>query len=238
VTTEDGVPEHPPLVLVIEDEQPMRRMLEAALASQGYKVVEAVNGEEGLRQAGMRSPDLVLLDLGLPDLDGLAVTRRLREWSTVPIIVLSARGLEQDKITALDAGADDYVTKPFAMGELLARMRVALRHEALGGRDAGNAVLEHGEVRIDLVQRRVQRAGQDVKLTPIEFRLLAALAQFPGRVLTHEQLLRKVWGPGYASQRHYLRVYMAQLRHKLEANPARPELLITEPGVGYRLGRT
>lgn len=231
--TDDTTAEHPLLVLVIEDEQPMRRLLKTALAGQGYRMIEAVNGEDGLRQAATRSPDLVLLDLGLPDLDGLSVTRRLREWTSVPVIVLSARGLEHDKITALDAGADDYVTKPFAMGELLARMRVALRH---GARGSEPAVLEFGDVCLDLAKRRVVRGGQEVKLTPIEFRLLTALAQFPGRVLTHEHLLRKVWGPGYIRQHHYLRVYMAQLRHKLEADPARPQLLITEPGVGYRLG--
>jgi two-component system KDP operon response regulator KdpE len=223
-------------VLVIEDEQPMRRLLRSALASQGYRLLEAASGEEGLREAATRSPDLVLLDLGLPDLDGLQVTRRLREWSTVPIIVLSARGLEHDKISALDAGADDYVTKPFAMGELLARMRVALRHDARAAGEHEPAVLEFGELRIDLPRRRVTHREQEVKLTPIEFRLLTALARFPGRVLTHEQLLRQVWGPGYVHQRHYLRVYMAQLRHKLEVDPARPQVLLTEPGVGYRLG--
>jgi len=229
--------DHSPVVLVIEDEQPMRRFLRSALSSHGYRPIEAPSGEDGLREAATRAPDIVLLDLGLPDLDGIAITRRLREWSSVPIIVLSARGLESDKIAALDAGADDYVTKPFAMGELLARIRVALRHDARTARGTEPSTLELGDVRIDLLQRRVLRADQDVKLTPIEFRLLTTLAQFPGRVLTHEQLLRKVWGPGYTNQRHYLRVYMAQLRHKLEADPTRPQLLITEPGVGYRLGR-
>lgn len=223
-----------PLVLLIEDEPPMRRFLKAVLESQGYRLMEAPTGEEGLRQAAMRSPDLILLDLGLPDLDGLEVTRRVRAFSKIPILVLSARGQERDKIEALDAGADDYVTKPFAVGELLARMRVALRHAA------GTEVPEDGKVvvgvlEVDFAKRRVQLNGRDVHLTPIEYRLLTSLARFPGRVLTHDQLLRAVWGPGYAGRHHYLRVYMAQLRQKLERSPSRPSLFITEPGVGYRM---
>ena len=223
-----------PLVLVVDDHVAIRRFLRAGLESEGYRLCEAGTGADAVAQAATRSPDLVLLDLGLPDLDGFEVVRRLREWSQVPVIVLSARGQESDKVKALDAGADDYVTKPFAMGELLARMRVALRHRAqvAGG---GDAVLEAGDVRVDLARREVKRGGVDVKLTPIEFRLLATLSRHPGRVLTHEQLLREVWGPGYTSQHHYLRVYMGQLRHNLEADPARPKLLLTEPGVGYRL---
>ena len=225
----------PALVLVVEDEEQILRFLRAALTSHGYRYVEARDGEEGLRQAATRSPDVILLDLGLPDLDGLEVTRRLREWSRTPIVVLSARGQERDKIAALDAGADDYVTKPFGVGELLARLRVALRHGGAQGSDSEATVVEVGDLTIDQGRRRVTRRGEEVHLTPIEYRLLTELARFPGRVLTHDQLLRQVWGPGYAEQRHYLRVYMAQLRHKLERDPARPRYLITEPGVGYRL---
>jgi two-component system KDP operon response regulator KdpE len=182
----------------------------------------------------MRSPDLILLDLGLPDLDGLEVTRRVRGFSKVPILVLSARGQERDKIEALDAGADDYVTKPFAVGELLARMRVALRHAA-GPEIPQDGRVVVGALEVDFGKRRVLHEGEEVHLTPIEYRILTALARYPGRVLTHDQLLRTVWGPGYAEHRHYLRVYMAQLRQKLERNPSRPRLFLTEPGVGYRL---
>jgi two-component system KDP operon response regulator KdpE len=224
-----------PLVLVVDDHVAIRRFLRAGLESEGYRLCEAENGADAVTQAATRSPDLVLLDLGLPDLDGFEVVRRLREWSKVPVIVLSARGQEADKVQALDAGADDYVTKPFAMGELLARMRVALRHRAQVEGADGDSALTVGDVTIDLARRQVARAGVDVRLTPIEFRLLAELARHPGRVLTHEHLLREVWGPGYTSQHHYLRVYMGQLRHKLEADPSRPRLLLTEPGVGYRL---
>ncbi|MFI5371521.1 MAG: response regulator [Candidatus Eisenbacteria bacterium] len=223
-----------PVVLVVDDEPPIRRFLRAALEAQGYRFVEAATGQEALAQAATRAPELVLLDLGLPDLDGFEVVRRLREWSAVPVIVLSARGREDDKIRALDAGADDYVTKPFATGELLARMRVALRHRARAGSEE-TSVVETGDLRIDLGRRQVTVAGAEVRLTPIEYRLLMALARHPGRVLTHESLLREVWGPGYTTQHHYLRVYMAQLRHKLEREPSRPRWLITEPGVGYRL---
>ena len=225
----------PPLVLVIEDEAQILRFLRATLTGHGYRLVEATTGEEGLRQAATRSPDVVLLDLGLPDIDGLEVTRRLREWSTVPIVVLSARGQERDKVQALDLGADDYVTKPFAIGELMARLRVALRRGASPGENAEQGVVEIGGLTIDLTRRRVLRDGTEAHLTPIEYKLLVALAQYPGRVLTHETLLRQVWGPGYTHQKHYLRVYMGQLRHKLERDPARPRYLLNEPGVGYRL---
>jgi two-component system KDP operon response regulator KdpE len=233
-------PENPaagpaPLALIVEDEPPMVRFLKAALTSHGFRVVEAPNGQEALRQAATRAPDVVVLDLGLPDMDGLEVTRRLREWSTVPIIVLSAREQEGDKIKALDAGADDYVTKPFAMGELLARLRVALRHSARTSQESGETAFAVGELRVDRLRRQVFVGETEVRLTPIEYRLLSALAQYPGRVLTHEHLLRQVWGPGYTEQHHYLRVYMAQLRHKIEQDPSRPRYLLTEPGVGYRL---
>ena len=224
-----------PLVLVIEDEAPMLRFLRPALEAHGFRLADAATGAEGLKQAAMRSPDLVVLDLGLPDMDGLEVTKRLREWSAVPIIVLSARGQERDKIAALDAGADDYVTKPFAVGELMARLRVALRHSAREGHAAQEPVIAIGPLSIDPERRRVLLEGAEVRLTPIEYKLLIALARFPGRVQTHSQLLTRVWGPGYANQHHYLRVYMAQLRHKLERDPSRPELLLTEAGVGYRL---
>jgi two-component system KDP operon response regulator KdpE len=230
-------PEAPPplVVLIVEDEQPMRRFLRAALGAQGFQLVEAVTGEEAITRAAMRPPDIVLLDLGLPDIDGFEVTRRLREWTSTPIIVLSARGQESDKIRALDAGADDYLTKPFATGELLARIRVALRHRAAAGSSPEDGVVEIGTLRIDRAQREVTLGGEHVHLTPREYRLLAELARYPGRVLTHEHLLRAVWGPPDVTQHHYLRVYMAQLRHKLEGDPSRPRLLLTEPGVGYRL---
>ena len=223
------------LVLVIDDEAPIRKFLRTGLESHEFRLVESATGRDGLAQATTRSPDLVLLDLGLPDLDGLEIVKKLREWSTVPIIVLSARGQERDKIQALDAGADDYVTKPFSMGELLARIRVALRHRARLQTGEELTAVETGDLRVDLERRVVTMAGDEIRLTPIEYRLLSTLARYAGKVLTHDFLLREVWGPGYTSQHHYLRVYMAQLRHKIEANPARPRFLITEPGVGYRL---
>ena len=225
----------PTVVLVIEDDAAIRRFLRAGLESQGFTLVEAETAEAGIAAAAMRSPELVLLDLGLPDADGIEVVRRLREWSVVPVLVLSARGQESDKVRALDAGADDYVTKPFAMGELLARMRAALRRAARPASGEVSSVVETGGLRIDLAERRVTRAGTEVKLTPREYKLLSELAKYPGRVLTHDVLLRAVWGPSYTHQHHYLRVYMAQLRHKLEDDPSRPRFLLTETGVGYRL---
>jgi two-component system KDP operon response regulator KdpE len=223
-----------PLVLVIEDEPQMLRFLRPALEGHGYRMIEARTGRDGLTEAATRAPDVVLLDLGLPDLDGLAVTARLREWSRMPIVVISARGREEDKVAALDAGADDYVTKPFGVPELLARLRVALRHAARAdGVEAPRFTID--DVEIDLEKRRVSRAGEPVRLTPIEYRLLAELARHPGKVLTHSHLLKQVWGPASTQQSHYLRVYMAQLRRKLEQDPARPRILLTELGVGYRL---
>jgi len=222
-----------PAILVIEDETPMRRFLSASLSSNGYQVLEAASGADGIAQAATRSPDLILLDLGLPDQDGLVVTQRLREWTRTPLIVISARGREEDKIRALDAGADDYLTKPFGVGELLARIRVALRNAARG--ELGSSELAVGELKVDLVRRQVLLRGQEVHLTPIEYKLLATLIKHAGRVITHRQLLKEVWGPGSSEQTQYLRVYMGQLRHKLEQNPSRPQLLLTEPGVGYRL---
>lgn len=222
-------------VLVIEDEAPIRRFLRASLPSHGYHLIEAENGEDGLLQAAMQRPAIIILDLGLPDLDGLQVTQRLREWTNTPIIVLSARGREDDKIAALDAGADDYLTKPFGMGELLARLRVALRHLHQHGGEKGEPLFQVGALRVDLVRRQVFVAEQEVHLTPNEYNLLTTLVQHAGKVMTHRQLLREVWGPAYTEENHYLRVYMGQLRHKLEADPARPRYLLTEPGVGYRL---
>lgn len=224
-----------PTVLVVEDELAIRRFLKAGLESQGYRLLEANTGQDGIAHTSMHKPDLVLLDLGLPDLDGFEVVRRVREWSRVPIVVLSAREREDDKIRALDAGADDYVTKPFAMGELLARMRAALRRSSARDDEGEAGMLEIGALRIDFARRLVTLEGGEVKLTPIEYRLLTALARRAGRVLTHEQLLREVWGPAHVSQHHYVRVYMAQLRQKLEETPARPRYLLTESGVGYRL---
>jgi two-component system, OmpR family, KDP operon response regulator KdpE len=223
-----------PLVLVVEDEPQLVRLLRVTLPAHGYQVVAATTGAQALVEAASRAPDLVLLDLGLPDLDGVELVRRIREWSPMPIVVVSARGQERDKVEALDAGADDYLTKPFGTGELLARMRVALRHSATP-EDPGQSVVEAGELRIDLAARVVQRAGEEVRLTRTEYRLVATLAQHAGKVLTHRQLLREVWGPNAVEDTQYLRVYMAQLRHKLEDEPARPRHFLTETGVGYRL---
>lgn len=224
-----------PLLLLIEDEPQMRRFLRATLKAHGYQVVESATAREGLAQAAGRNPELILLDLGLPDLDGLEVVRTIRRSGRTPVIVLSARGQEQDKVAALDFGADDYLTKPFGASELLARIRVALRRAALPPGTPVEPVFQTGELRVDLVRRRVFRGEEEAHLTPTEYRLLAALIRHAGRVSTHRQLLEEVWGANYADQSHYLRVYMAQLRHKLERDPARPRLLTTEPGVGYRL---
>ncbi len=224
-----------PLILIIEDELPIRRFLHAALTASDYRWIEAATAGEGLVQAALRQPDLVILDLGLPDMDGLEVIRQLRGWSAIPIIVLSARQQEGDKVLALDAGADDYLTKPFGVAELLARLRVALRHASRSGSASDSPIFEVGDLHVDLALRQVFVAGAEVHLTPIEFKLLATLVQHAGKVLTHRQLLRAVWGPGYADESHYLRVFVAQLRRKIEADPARPRYLITEPGVGYRL---
>lgn len=222
-----------PLVLIIEDEAPVRRFLRAALEARDYRIVETDTAREGLAQAAGRNPDVILLDLGLPDGDGLDVTRRLREWSQTPVIVISARGREQDKVAALDAGADDYLTKPFSVEELLARIRVALRHAASG--DVSEPMFEQGDLRVDLAARVVTVAGVEVHLTPTEYRLLAALIKHAGKVQTHRHLLGEVWGAHTTTTTQALRVYMNQLRHKVEKEPARPRMIITEPGVGYRL---
>ncbi len=224
-----------PIVVVIEDEPQIRRFLRVALTGQGYRVFEAGTGEDGLIEAASRAPDVVIVDLGLPDIDGLQVIARLRDWSAVPIIVLSARGQEQDKVTALDAGADDYLSKPFGIGELLARMRVAVRHRARVDGESVESTLAVGDLHIDLGRRRVLVQGAEVHLTPIEYRLLATLVQHAGKVVTHRHLLREVWGPNAEDHSHYLRVYMAHLRRKLEEDSTRPRYLVTEPGVGYRL---
>ena len=227
-----------PVALIVEDETSIRRFVRMALQGEGWQVHEAGTVRQGLIDAGTRRPDLVVLDLGLPDGDGVAYLRDLRSWSGVPVIVLSARTDEADKIAALDAGADDYLTKPFGVGELMARVRAAQRRAlAQAQRSAGGVVetLRFGAVELDLAQRRVLRAGQPVHLTPIEFRLLSHLAAHAGKVLTHPQLLKAVWGPSHAQDGHYLRVYMANLRQKLEELPAQPRHLLTETGVGYRL---
>ena len=222
------------LVLAIEDDPQILRFLRTTLTNSGYKLVEATTGNEGLNQVGLRHPDIIILDLGLPDLDGLEVTRRLREWSSTPIIVVSAREKERDKVEALDAGADDYLTKPFGTAELLARIRVALRH-SLKTMGVDDGLFEERELRVDLARRQVFVQGNEVHLTPIEYKLLTILIQNAGKVVTGRQLLKQVWGPGYMNESHYVRVYMGQLRHKLEVDPTRPRYLITEPGVGYRL---
>jgi two-component system, OmpR family, KDP operon response regulator KdpE len=225
----------PDLVLLVEDEPPMRKFIRASLASHGYKLLEAERVSEALQLLNTHNPCLVLLDLGLPDGDGIELTQQIRGFSSVPIIVLSARGREDDKVMALDAGADDYLTKPFGVNELLARMRVAQRH-ALSSRQADQPrSYDFGALHVDLARREVTRDGTAVHLTPTEYKLLTLLIQHAGKVLTHRQILKEVWGPAYTSQSHYVRVQMAELRKKVEADAARPQLLITEPGVGYRL---
>ena len=219
-------------VLVVDDERAIRRYLNAALNSQGYSVYEASTGKEALDKAVSDRPDLIILDLGLPDLDGVEVTRLLREWTHTPIIILSVREQETDKISALDAGADDYLTKPFSSGELLARMRAALRHYSQTGSEP---IFESDGLKVDFTRRLVCVDEQEISLTPTEYDLLRVLVQNAGRVLTQHQLLRQVWGTGYESEAHLLRVNMSNLRRKIEPDPTRPRYIITEPGVGYRL---
>ncbi|KAF1030251.1 MAG: KDP operon transcriptional regulatory protein KdpE [Burkholderia plantarii] len=221
-------------VVLIEDEKQIRRFVRAALEAQGMTVHDAETGKQGLIEAATRQPDLVIVDLGLPDTDGVEVIRELRGWSDLPVIVLSARSREDEKVAALDAGADDYLTKPFGVSELLARIRAQLRRRNQGGANDTPSVT-FGAVTVDLARRVVTRGGEPVHLTPLEYRLLAMLVRHAGRVLTHQQLLRDVWGPSHVESHHYLRIYMAHLRQKLEADPAQPEHIVTETGVGYRL---
>jgi two-component system, OmpR family, KDP operon response regulator KdpE len=219
-------------VLVIDDEVQIRRFLHISLEANSYQVHEAVSGQEGITRAAQLRPDVIILDLGLPDMDGIDVLRRLREWTATPVIILSVRDDDQGKVAALDTGADDYLTKPFSTDELLARIRVALRHAQPAPQEA---LFRFGDVTVDLSRRLVTFHDEPVKLTPTEYALLRLMLQHAGKVLTHQQILRAVWGPEYVHETHYLRVYFAQLRQKLEDNPALPKLLITEPGVGYRL---
>jgi two-component system, OmpR family, KDP operon response regulator KdpE len=221
-----------PLALVIDDEPQIRRLLRVTLEANGYRVFDVATGQEGIVQAAQRRPDVVLLDLGLPDLDGVEVVKRLREWSRVAILILSVRDSEQDKVAALDAGADDYVTKPFSPGELLARLRVAQRHAQPGPEVT---VFRAGQLEVDFTARLVKLKGTEVRLTATEYSLLRLFVQHAGKVLTHRQILRDVWGPNAVEQTHYLRVYIAHLREKLEVEPSKPRLILTEPGVGYRL---
>jgi len=220
-------------ILVVEDEPEIRQFLRSSLGAEGYRVVESPNGRRAELDAGMHKPDLAIVDLNLPDFDGLEVIRRIRAWSPMPIIVLSARIQERQKVDALDSGADDYITKPFGVGELLARVRVALRHAARPA--SGKEVLQLGISTIDFEKRHASKDGAEVHLTPVEFRLVNCLAKHLGMVVTHRQLLTEVWGPTHAEHTHYLRVYMKQLRDKLEADPTQPKHLLTETGVGYRL---
>lgn len=219
-------------IIVVEDEKQIRRFVCAALEAEGFRVFEAETGRQGLVEAGSRKPDLVILDLGLPDMDGIEFIRDLRGWSVVPILILSARTTENDKIVALDAGADDYLTKPFGVGELLARVRALRRRQGMAGE--GGPVVEFGDVQVDLARRAVTRAGRSVHLTPTEYRLLTVLIANPDKVLTHRHLLREIWGPSFVESSHYLRVYVGHLRQKLEADPTQPQHLLTETGVGYR----
>lgn len=222
-------------ILLIEDEAQMRRFLRVTLQGHGYRLYEASTGQEGLVEGTTRNPDVVLLDLGLPDIDGIEITKRFREWSEVPIIVISAREQEEDKVKALDAGADDYLTKPFGANELLARIRVALRHRTMQISIQQEPLFILGDMKVDLVARQVFIKNEEIHLTPIEYRLLTVLIKHAGKVITHTLLLKEVWGPVYTSHQQYLHVYMTQLRKKLESDATRPKFLINEPGVGYRL---
>ena len=223
-----------PVIIVIEDDPPILRFLRTGLRAQNFTVHEAVTGKQGIIEAEVRKPDLIILDLGLPDMDGVEVVKSVRTWSSVPILILSARSHEQNKIDALDAGADDYLTKPFGFGELLARIRVALRHSVNTGAIANAEIFTSGELTIDLHNRVVTKSGEEIHLTPIQYRLLTILIKHPGKVLTQQQILKEVWGPSYQENAHYLRIYMSQLRQKLEDDPAQPKYLLTESGVGYR----
>jgi two-component system KDP operon response regulator KdpE len=224
-----------PIILLIEDDPHIRRFLRASLVTQGFDLIEAETGREGLALAASRVPEVVLLDLGLPDMEGIEVINQLRTWSSVPIIVLSARGQERDKVANLDAGADDYLTKPFGVGELLARIRVALRKVMPVEEGKPEIIYSLGNIKVDFERRLVFRGQEEVHLTPIEYKLLSVLIKHRGKVVTHRQLLKEVWGPSYIEQNPYLRIFVLNLRRKLEADPTRPQYLLTEPGVGYRL---
>lgn len=221
-------------VLLVEDELPIRRFLRPAVEAAGWRLIEAETGQSGILQASQNRPDVIILDLELPDIEGIEVVRRIREWSTLPIIILSARGQEKDKIATLDAGADDYVQKPFSVGELIARIRVALRHSAGQVQPPSESTIVAGNITIDLVRRSVTRSGNDVHLTPLEYKLLTTLIRHLGLVVTHRQLLREVWGSGHSEDSTYVRMFVRQLRHKLEENPSQPKHLLTEVGIGYR----
>jgi two-component system KDP operon response regulator KdpE len=225
------------MILLVEDDGPIRRLVRTTLESRGFAVRDAVTGNQALVSAQDLKPDMVILDLGLPDMDGVEVVSRLREWSTLPILVLSARDQESSKVAALDAGADDYLSKPFGVDELLARIRAALRR-ADAGRHRDHGQFSQGGLKVDLVRHQVSRSDREVHLTPIEYRLLAVLIRNRGKVMTYRQLLREVWGGAHSEDNHYVRIYMAQLRHKLEADPAQPRFLLTEAGVGYRLAES
>jgi len=224
-----------PKIIVIEDDPPIRRFLRTALDTHGFEVFEAATGKQGVIEANIRKADLIILDLGLPDMNGVDVVKAVRAWSEIPIIVLSARSAEAHKIEALDAGADDYLTKPFGLGELLARIRVALRHSAIPPEQTEAGIFVTGNLHVDLINRRVYNDDQEIHLTPIQYRLLAVLVKHAGKILTHRQILKEVWGPNSIESPHYLRIYMSQLRHKLESDPAQPKYLLTESGVGYWL---
>lgn len=221
-------------ILIVDDELQIRRFLRISLEANGYHVHETATGEEAIVRAAQLRPDLIILDMGLPDIDGLDVLKRLREWTQTPVIILSVRDSDSDKVAALDAGADDYLTKPFSVEELLARIRTAQRHAQPQQEEA---TFTSGRLQVDLTRRLVMVAGETIKLTPTEYALLRLLIQHAGKVLTHQQILKSVWGPEYIHETHYLRVYFAQLRQKIEADPALPEIILTEPGVGYRLMR-
>jgi two-component system KDP operon response regulator KdpE len=229
------MPATPPLILVVEDESPIRRFLRTSLTGEGYRIIEAETGDQALKLAAQQPPELIILDLGLPDVDGQEVLRQVREWLRAPIIVLSARDQEQQKIAALDSGADDYLTKPFSAGELLARIRVALRHAARVAGERESSLFLLGDLKVDLAGRRTFVRGDEVHLTPIEYKLLTTLIRHAGKVLTHRFLLNEVWGPHHVQETHYLRVFMASLRRKIETDPTQPRHLLTEQGVGYRL---
>jgi two-component system KDP operon response regulator KdpE len=224
-----------PVIVVIEDDPAIRLFLRTGLGVNGFKVFEADSGRQGIIEAGIRKPDLIILDLGLPDMDGVDVIKTIREWSVMPIIILSARSTEQNKIDALDAGADDYLTKPFGLGELLARIRVEMRHSVSSPAQDQSGVFNTGALKVDLLKRQVIVDDREVHLTPIQYRLLSVLIKNAGKVLTHQYLLKEVWGPSYKDNSHYLRIYMSQLRQKLETDPTQPQYLLTESGVGYRL---